>query len=439
MYLTRGFAISHLSTRQAAASSPQNITSNFVPSPNTRGTLDILFSSIFTTLICAWALQHLNVPPPSPQAITWRRTLHYFLARLLNQSKFLVLTLICPELWIGKAFQDFMAARRSCRDMKDLAKTDGVTWTITHACFANLGGFKFKVKGEPWLVGMLGPTSSRSTISLAMRECGAIDRLPQISAEEIDGLSNTSALGKTAAFVQISWFLLQIITRAAKHLPVSQLEVATLAFVICAILMYLLFWFIPQGITASVEVNRDQLIHGQRLHSFASDLLKLGGYSGFAMHFWPGGICRWPNLMFSPPNDVVKDDGPRVTILNGEQQYCYGKIGLALAGTLFGVIHCLAWWFAFPTSVERIVWRAASLYTGLAFVSWPVSFILHLNFFPEEPGRKTFAVLWVLTLIANMVYAVARASLLVLTLRCLFYLPADAFVRTWADEIPHFS
>jgi len=360
MYLTRGFALPHLSARQAAASSHQSSASHFVPSPDTRGTLDILFSSLFTALICAWALQHLNVPQPPPQAPSWRKSVHYFLARLLNQSKYLVLTLICPELWIEKAFQDFMVARRSCRDMRNLAKTDGVVWTMTHASFANLGGFRFKVKGEPWLDDMLGITSSRSTISLvslgriyetireknsaemsntndsqtnqdaekerktvadskvrnpsthssmtgprgiherdsiqaiqetpptsvssgdvgsghddssvttrtdsgnmeertaeemfdpyyiypnadqikAMRECGAIDRLPQISAAEIDGVSNTSVLGKMVAFVQTSWFVLQIITRAARHLPIAQLEVATLAFIICAILISLLF------------------------------------------------------------------------------------------------------------------------------------------------------------------------------------------------------
>ena len=63
-----------------------------------------------------------------------------------------------------------MVARRSCRDMQNLAKTDGVAWTMTHASFANLGGFKFKVKGEPWLDDMTEATSSQSTISLVSLE-----------------------------------------------------------------------------------------------------------------------------------------------------------------------------------------------------------------------------------------------------------------------------
>jgi hypothetical protein len=170
MHLTQDFALSHVSTHQAAASSHPNITGHFILSANTRGTLDILFSSLFTILICAWTLQHLNIPPPLAQATTWRQTLHHSLSRLLNQTKYLLLTLICPELWIGKAFQDFMVARRSCRDMKELAEKDRVFWTMTHAYLANVGGFKFKVEGEPWLDGMLGSTSSRSTISLVSLE-----------------------------------------------------------------------------------------------------------------------------------------------------------------------------------------------------------------------------------------------------------------------------
>lgn len=449
--------------------------------------------------------------------------------------------------------------------MKELAEEDGVTWTMTHTYFANIGGFKFKVEGEPWLDSMAGSTSSRSTISLvslervyetireqnsattaaksdekysqiekdfgmsekggivvghrrdrsrsihssitgpqsvnekdsirgpqetpptsvssseastehdassvntrrsdvsrnmeertademfdpyyiypnadqiiALRDWGMIDRLPQISAGEIAGMSCTSALGKTVTVLQISWFVLQIIARAAKHLPISQLEIATLAFVICATVIYLLFWSIPQGTVVSIEVNRDRPIHGHTLHPFASKLLGLGGYCGFDMHFWPGErVC--PDPMFPPPNDVVRKDGPGWTKLNGTQQYPYCKIGIALAGTVFGVVHCLGWSFPFPTSAERILWRAASLYISLAFVPWPVSFVLASIFAREGLSYKMLRVMWWLTLIANVIYAVARAALLVLVSRCLFYLPAEAFVLTWADEIPHFS
>jgi len=125
--------------------------------------------------------------------------------------------------------------------------------------------------------------------------------------------------------------------------------------------------------------------------------------------------------MFPPPNDVVLKDGPRITQhRNDLRHYPYVKIGVALAGSLFGVVHCLVWGFSFPTSVERIVWRSASLYIGLAFFSWPVSFILTSIFAPGGLGDRLFRVMWYLTLIANVIYAVARLALLDLVFRSLF-------------------
>lgn len=39
-----------------------NSTVNFVASPGMRGSLDILWSCLFTILACTWSIQHLNVP-----------------------------------------------------------------------------------------------------------------------------------------------------------------------------------------------------------------------------------------------------------------------------------------------------------------------------------------------------------------------------------------
>jgi hypothetical protein len=101
---------------------------------------------------------------------------------------------------------------------------------------------------------------------------------------------------KLAKWISNWW---DVMMRATKHIPVSQLEIATLAFVICAIIIYL-FWSIPQGITASVEINRERPIRGHTPYPFASNPLNLGGYCRFDVHFWPGETFR-PDLMFPPP------------------------------------------------------------------------------------------------------------------------------------------
>lgn len=55
----------------------------------------------------------------------------------------MIIALIAPEFLVGRAVQDWMMAWRSTQDekMKEVAAADGMTWTIVHAFYANMGGF----------------------------------------------------------------------------------------------------------------------------------------------------------------------------------------------------------------------------------------------------------------------------------------------------------
>jgi hypothetical protein len=55
------------------------------------------------------------------------------------------ITLILSEFLVGRALQDLIIARKSYREIKSYAEADGVPWTMTHAYFANIGGFVFKI------------------------------------------------------------------------------------------------------------------------------------------------------------------------------------------------------------------------------------------------------------------------------------------------------
>ena len=50
------------------------------------------------------------------------------------------------------------------------------------------------------------------------------------------------------AVVQIVWTVVQIITRATRHLAISQLEIAVVAFAACAIITYALNWSKPKSV-----------------------------------------------------------------------------------------------------------------------------------------------------------------------------------------------
>ncbi|KAE9390354.1 hypothetical protein BT96DRAFT_833558, partial [Gymnopus androsaceus JB14] len=106
-----------------------------------------------------------------------------------------------------------------------------------------------------------------------------------------------------------------------------------------------------------------------------------------------------------------------------------------LIGALFGSIHCIAWTFQFPTTVERELWQVISLcmtiappiipLTTLAAVAFPYSNIV--NFF-----MKAFVILVIL------IYVVARLSMSVLVFVLLRDLPTGVFEDVqWSKYIPH--
>ena len=71
------------------------------PSPNTRGTFDILSTCVITMLLCVWTAVHLNV---SPRGSVWRPR--------LRKVGWLVLALLAPEMvaytaWYVRFAQDF--------------------------------------------------------------------------------------------------------------------------------------------------------------------------------------------------------------------------------------------------------------------------------------------------------------------------------------------
>ncbi|KAH8599526.1 hypothetical protein B0O99DRAFT_328402 [Bisporella sp. PMI_857] len=59
-----------------------NTVVNFVSTPNSRGTLNILWSCLFTIIACTWSIQHLNIPEspiePPAGANSWIRAWYSF-------------------------------------------------------------------------------------------------------------------------------------------------------------------------------------------------------------------------------------------------------------------------------------------------------------------------------------------------------------------------
>jgi hypothetical protein len=81
--------------------------------------------------------------------------------------------------------------------------------------------------------------------------------LPDISLEHIKDKSKQDAFAKGLAIVQSCWLIVQCIQRAAAHLPLSCLEVNTLAHVACALALYVCWWKKP------LDIHEPTLLRGE--------------------------------------------------------------------------------------------------------------------------------------------------------------------------------
>jgi hypothetical protein len=287
-------------------------TANYVSSADTRGTLEILWSCLFTIFASAWAVQHLNVPEQREDRDPgWRGDIKWAIKRTWMSAKWMLVTIIAPELVYAKNLGDrddtriidLDGSRRYVlSELQDFARMDGVPWTKTHSMFANMGGFVIRsfaagcrgitesaretvdppveeiasisgstlqdetdiqtadqegriesaVNLEPERIAV--PEESLETGNLAnepkiyyligpdildLRRSGILPRLPYISEEELHDKGKRDGFVLFIAVSQTLWMVAQMISRAYRHLAISQLEIAAMAFAACATIIYL--------------------------------------------------------------------------------------------------------------------------------------------------------------------------------------------------------
>lgn len=434
----------------------------FVASPNMRSTLDIVWSCLSVILLSTWSVLHLNVPPQFDSR-TWQQRLWKELWLTWRKVKWMLWALLAPELLLAKALDRYLSARGSVRAMKDLAEEDGTQWTLTHAFFADMGGFMVvfpdvaasgtlamskvpAVLAEPqekqvqryrrmgpfrWrphathcelaaqvnvgdteddLLGLLRLCGNIWVLDArqmeSVRRYGIISHLPRDSEAELNDKSKSDGLVKFIALVQLLWLVLQLIARAAQGQPSSQLEIMALAYAVCAVVIYGLSWFTPKDVSQPVVLqaarspSQAEMETVQKVSILSAPLAMPGHYA--------------------LPNSALLRSGSPIG----------WQIGFLFGAVAFGLVHLAAWNFEFPTSVEQWLWRAFSLtLTGspaiLLVMAW-------LNTRVEAP--------WMLEVasIGGFLIAVSRLFLLVETLRSLYFMePAAYTTTTWVVGIPH--
>lgn len=96
---------------------------------------------------------------------------------------------------------------------------------------------------------------------LELLRLGMVDH-PTVTEEDICDRSKGDFLTKLLVVVQTTWFVIQCAARWAARLPVTELEIITLAFATLNIITYSLWWEKPQNVSIGVRVQlKEEEIH----------------------------------------------------------------------------------------------------------------------------------------------------------------------------------
>jgi hypothetical protein len=270
-----------------------------------------------------------------------------------------------------------------------------------------------------------GPVRTLDPAELqSLAQNGEID-FPCITENDIRDKSKGDVLSKGLVVIQIGWFILQCIARWIEHLPLTELELVTLAFAALNFVTYGLWWNKPLNVQCPFRVpvkrrnGESEERKGASEGSQSTDDETSGpgedkerGTDAIGDAMWgtiaivrktPEAMGKATGAIVHAMRDAIKRSVEYVrehrwsTLWNGvEAVFEYGigvplipfsnmgfgdndeEVGTmfyagdrgvtwscSMAGlviaTIFGAIHCVAWSFQFPSHTEQLLWRIASL------------------------------------------------------------------------------
>ncbi|KZP22259.1 hypothetical protein FIBSPDRAFT_1043726 [Athelia psychrophila] len=433
---------------------------------------NIIWSCLATIFACAWVAVHRNVPDPASS-----------MTRVsLDRIAITICALLVPEYMIGWAARQWLVAHRIAKKNEGLAeearrrvlpvqvhaardsaiwlqfeepykillleeanqvyrhdqamKTKAMTdkgwtgtwyrfhakfvsnddpkWTNTHGFFTLMGGFYYLEPGND--PRPLSPEEVENHIKNGSLE------LPDKS--DISDKSKGDALSKLFASLQTIWFVMQSIARPIQHLPLTKLEIATLAYTSINVAMYGFWWYKPLSVGRPVRVRRSNVPDtptpptSPPSGKLVTLMKAVIGAQDHGVDLFR--LSKVPTFYAGVPNNTELLTADAIAL------------GFAM---VFGAVHCIAWSFVFPSHAEKLIWRIASI----ALVGVPAIYIFLLGLWARKPeSRKAITIFLLLLLIGIPFYLLARVVLLVLAFTTLRSLPPAAFETVhWTTFIPH--
>ena len=324
-------------------------------------------------------------------------------------------------------------------------------WTQTHGFFALMGGFVLYDNEQTFHVLGSGDLVDEDVV------------FPDVDEADIKDRSKGDMMTKGLVLLQTGWFIVQCIARGVERLPLTELELVTLAFAALNLTTYALWWNKPLKVQGPIAVLRHP---GAQEGSVAATGGKENGQGAEGQEQGTESKTRWDRLtyfMIQTPirklDDLVihiggtmetdhLDQCLRVPTFyagdlkkrintdgthNNDSNMVPRRISFLIAGVavVFGSIHCIAWSFSFSSHEVQRLWRVSSI----VLICVPVVHLLRYlltgpmnrlakRWFPFKLLQWGFLFIVSCT---TALYVIARGILLVIALMSLNTLPPGAY------------
>jgi hypothetical protein len=341
---------------------------------------------------------------------------------------------------------------------------------LVHAFYAIMGGFAFYGPS-----GDDTPTVEESPFEIAANPRGAIEVptyqtlvyimehfphiITNIPEETILDRAESSGLSKAILIIQVGWFCTNCASRLFQHLPLSLLEISTAAHAVCTLLTYFVWWSKPSNIATptlmrekeaqevysllkcSVEEYDEALKMARKrapVRNAPHESAKIVLAANALRHLLPNPE-RPPQTAFKEPGFMLVpgkfgDETPNETF--------NVLTTMVISPILYGAVHFLAWSDNFPTPMERLLWRASSIFvTFSGVIGMTVLWALNLLDDLLNSGLYGKALMfWMSFIVIPAVHMIASGFLIAESFRQLFYLDSTAYqLASWSNYWPHVS
>ncbi|KAF9035154.1 hypothetical protein BJ165DRAFT_1510523 [Panaeolus papilionaceus] len=368
-----------------------------------RSLFKIVWTCATTLFACTYVAIHPNISVDESDGVV-----------LLRRIGLMIAMGVVPELVVLWALQQRLLAS----SLRIIHRGGAGKWTQAHGFFMIMGGFCYYTKGG------IRKTLDYDTLK-RLHDEGKIQWPTVVTEPEIKDRSKADILTKTIVLIQTSWFCIQFITRLILHLDVTELEIATFAYAILNIVVYLL-WLnkpfdvrsqillrgehdpvFPQSdvekgprregstevpLTGDSKSQQPELTSKQYLRQRWHDLSKknssseddkidlsdiiLFPYHTFQNIFMNPFSREYTDFSGSPPTKIDLDGHvekhPVVGWKAEVELWFLRKFRAKSDGSapvpfsicmaiIFGGTHLIAWKFHFPSVAEMWLWRASSL------------------------------------------------------------------------------